>query len=93
MKSLPVNITRLQKEIDDLSLITEAEPPVVTPDVVRDPSFELDFRRRQLVHPMHEKAVALRQLAEGREDRGLEVVGNLAAAGGSEGGRFGHVLS
>ncbi|HEX3890359.1 MAG TPA: M20 family metallo-hydrolase [Verrucomicrobiae bacterium] len=30
MKPLPINIARLQKEIDELALITEAEPPVVT---------------------------------------------------------------
>jgi ureidoglycolate amidohydrolase len=45
MKSLPVNIARLQKEIDDLALITEAEPPVVTRVIFSD----ADLRGREFV--------------------------------------------
>jgi ureidoglycolate amidohydrolase len=45
MKPLPVNIARLQKEIDELALITEAEPPVVT----RILFSEADLRGRKFV--------------------------------------------
>jgi hydantoinase/carbamoylase family amidase len=45
MKSPPVNIARLQKEIDELALITEAEPPVVT----RILFSEADLRGRMFV--------------------------------------------
>jgi ureidoglycolate amidohydrolase len=45
MKPLQVNIARLQKEIDELALITEAEPPVVT----RVLFSEADLRGRAFV--------------------------------------------
>jgi hypothetical protein len=45
MNLLTIDIHRLQREIDELALITEAEPPVVT----RVLFSEADFRGRDFV--------------------------------------------
>ena len=62
MKSPQVNIARLQKEIDDLALITEAAPPVVTRVIFS----ESDLRGRAFVKSLCRKAgLILREDAVG----------------------------
>ena len=59
---LPVNITPLQREIDELALITEAEPPVV----MRVIFSEADMRGRAFVKKLCQEAgLVLREDAVG----------------------------
>ncbi len=62
MKSLSINIARLQREIDELALITEATPPVVT----RVLFSESDLRGRAFVKNLcREAGLSLREDAVG----------------------------
>jgi N-carbamoyl-L-amino-acid hydrolase len=62
MNPLTIDIQRLQREIDELALITEAEPPVVT----RVLFSEADLRGREFVKKLcREAGVALRADAVG----------------------------
>ena len=62
VKMIKINRTRLQKEIDDLALITEAEPPVVT----RILFSEADLRGRVFVKNLcREAGLILREDAVG----------------------------
>jgi len=62
MKPVQVNIARLQKEIDDLALITEAVPPVVTRVLFSD----ADLRGRAFVKKLcREAGLVLREDAVG----------------------------
>jgi ureidoglycolate amidohydrolase len=62
MRSMQVNIARLQNEIDELALITEAVPPVVT----RVLFSEADLRGRAFVKNLcREAGLKLREDAVG----------------------------
>jgi N-carbamoyl-L-amino-acid hydrolase len=62
MNSIKVDVQRLQREIDELALITEAEPPVVT----RVLFSEADLRGREFVKKLcREAGMALRADAVG----------------------------
>src|SRR5208283_2333868 len=62
MRSLALDVERLQREIDELALITEAEPPVVT----RVLFSEADLRGREFVKKLcREAGLALRADAVG----------------------------
>ncbi len=62
MKPITIDIQRLQHEIDELALITEAEPPVVT----RVLFSEADLRGREFVKKLcREAGMTLREDAVG----------------------------
>ena len=80
MNPLKIDIQRLQREIDELSLITEAEPPVVT----RVLFSEADLRGREFVKKLcREAGLSLR----------ADAVGNIFARWNGANGRLSPVAT